>query len=152
MAGCHALGIGPGSSYLTDANGVVAKTYPAVSGKYLNCLLLPGNPAANGDLTFFVARPGIVYATPSVTSAPVGQVVPVNGSVQGGPYRCQVLLQRLYSGNQWRTVNSGAVRESGRFTLSAQPAYKGLISYRVYFPKCDMFQAGVSKTFTIRGT
>jgi len=144
--------MGPGYSNLTDTNGVVTKAYPASAAGYLNCLLLPGNPAANGWLSFFVARPGIVSAAPSKTSAPVGMIVPVNGSVAGAPDRCPVHLQRLYGATQWRTVGSSTVRQSGRFGLTAQPAYKGSIPYRVYFPKCDIFMAGLSKTFSIRGT
>ena len=61
-------------------------------------------------------------------------------------------LQRLYGASQWRTVGTGAVRASGRFTLNAQPAYKGLIPYRVNFPACRPYVAGFSKAFYIRGT
>jgi hypothetical protein len=36
--------------------------------------------------------------------------------------------------------------------FNAQPAYKGTIPYRVYFPACRSYVAGVSKAFSIRGT
>ncbi|MEU8227900.1 hypothetical protein [Kribbella sp. NPDC048915] len=140
------------STHLTDTNGVVTKAYPGGSWMPITCLLLPGNPTANGWLSFVPARPAIVSAAPSKTSAPVGTVVPVNGSVAGAPYKCPVHLQRLYGASQWRTVSSGAVRQSGRFTVSAQPAYRGLIPYRVYFPACRSYVAGAGKTFYIRGT
>ncbi|MEU4196750.1 hypothetical protein AB0E69_32935 [Kribbella sp. NPDC026611] len=145
--------MGPGYSNLTDTNGIVTKTYRAADAEFLNCLLLPGNPTANGGLGVFVARPGVVTATPSKTSATVGTIVPVNGVVQGAPQACKVYLQRLYGATQWKTVSpAGRIRAySGKFTLNAQPAYRGLIPYRVYFPRCYNFQAGVSKVFYIRG-
>ncbi|MGW6200194.1 hypothetical protein ACWF0M_28905 [Kribbella sp. NPDC055110] len=143
---------GPGYTHLTGTNGVVTKAYTANDAEWVNCLLLPGNPASVGGQGLVVARPGVVSASPSKTSAPVGTIVPVNGSVMGAPSACKVQLQRLYGASQWRTVGTGAIRSSGRFTLNAQPAYKGLIPYRVYFPKCYNFQAGVSRAFSIRGT
>ncbi len=137
--------------YKTDTNGIVTKSYTATDADALNCLQVPGKPYLINGLGLFVARPGIVSAVPSKTSAPVGSIVPVNGSVAGAPYRCAVVLQRLYGATQWRGVSASTVRQSGRFTVNAQPAYKGLIPYRVYFPTCDRFQAGVSKTFSVRG-
>ncbi|WP_134130026.1 hypothetical protein [Kribbella pratensis] len=144
---------GPGYTNLTNTSGVVTKSYPASDAQWVNCLLLPGNPSSIGGLGLGVARPGIVTATPSKTSAPVGTIVPVNGVVQGAPSACKVYLQRLYGATQWKTVSpAGSIRSySGKFTLNAQPAYKGLIPYRVYFPKCYNYQAGVSKVFYIRG-
>ncbi|NIK55381.1 hypothetical protein [Kribbella shirazensis] len=142
---------GPGYTHLTDTNGTVTKAYTSADAEAVNCLLLPGNPASIGGQGLVVARPGIVSATPSKTSAPVGTLVAVNGSVMGSPSACKVQLQRLYGASQWRTVGTGAIRQSGRFTVYAQPAYKGLIPYRVYFPKCYNYQAGVSKAFYIRG-
>jgi hypothetical protein len=143
--------MGPGYTNLTDLNGVVTKSYPASFADFVNCLLLPGNPSSNGGLGLVVARPGIVSATPSKTSAKVGTIVPVNGSVMGAPTSCKVNLQRLYGASQWRTVGTAGIRSSGRFTVNAQPAYKGLIPYRVWFPKCYNYQSGVSKVFSIRG-
>ena len=49
------------------------------------------------------------------------------------------------------SVEFGGVRTSGRFTVNAQPAYKGLIPYRVSFPACSSFVAALSKAFYIRG-
>jgi hypothetical protein len=144
---------GPGYSNLTDTNGVVLKSYSPAQGDYLNCLLLPGNPAAVGGLGLVVARPGVVSAVPSKTSAKVGTIVPVNGVVAGAPGNCSVYLQRLYGATQWRTVSPAAkIRyPTGKYTVNAQPAYKGLIPYRVYFPHCYRYQTGVSKVFYIRG-
>jgi len=140
-----------GPVYLTDTNGYVTKAYPATLANYGNCLLLPGNPAPVGGLNVVPNRPGIVTAVPSKTSAPVGTIVPVNGTVAGAP-SCAVNLQRLYGATAWRTVGTAKIRSSGRFTVNAQPAYKGYIPYRVYFPGCYNYKPGVSKTFTIRGT
>jgi hypothetical protein len=136
----------------TDTNGIVTRSYQAASADALNCLRLEGKPFAIHGLGLFVARPGIVSAVPSRTSAPVGTIVPVNGSVAGAPHNCKVWLQRLYGATQWRSVSSGSIRQSGRFTVNAQPAYRGLIPYRVYFPACYRYQAGSSKVFYIRGT
>jgi hypothetical protein len=135
----------------TDTNGIVTRSYKAASADWVNCLRLQGKPFDISGLGLVVARPGVVSATPSRTSARVGTIVPVNGSVLGAPYRCKVVLQRLYGATQWRGVNSALIRQSGRFTVNAQPAYKGLIPYRVYFPGCYQYQAGLSKVFSIRG-
>ena len=135
----------------TSTSGIVSKAYPASAADALVCLRIPGNQVEIASLRLFVARPGIVSAVPSKTSAPVGAIVPVTGNVLGAPAPCPVLLQRLYGASQWRGVSTGVVRTSGRFTVFAQPAYKGLIPYRVYFAACGRFQLGISKTFSIRG-
>jgi hypothetical protein len=142
---------GPGSLVRTDTNGIAIKSYTAAEGDFGNCLRIFGAPTDKAGLGLIVARPGIVSATPSKTSAPVGSVVPVNGSVAGAPSNCKVWLQRLYGATQWRSVSSAGIRTSGRFTVNAQPAYKGLIPYRVYLPACYRYQAGLSKVFYIRG-
>ncbi|MEV5960778.1 hypothetical protein AB0L70_03390 [Kribbella sp. NPDC051952] len=143
--------IGPYETDLSDANGVVTKLYGSSVANMSQCLMLPGDPGANGALTIFAPRPGIVAATPSKPSAPVGSLVPVNGSVAGAPWLCPVNLQRLYGATQWRTVGTSTVRTSGRFTLTAQPAYVGQIPYRVSLPACKNYRAGVSSTFYVRG-
>lgn len=145
--------IGPGYTHLTNVNGLVTESHTAAEADGLNCLLLPGNPAANGALALRVARPVVkptVTAVPSRTSAPVGTIVPVNGSVHTVESGCKVYLQRLYGATQWRTVSINAVRQSGRYTVNAQPAYKGSIPYRVYVPACSSI-ATFSKAFYIRG-
>ncbi|MFK4083418.1 hypothetical protein ACI2LF_04875 [Kribbella sp. NPDC020789] len=135
----------------TDTNGYVTKTYDGGSGEYLNCLQIPAQPSPSAFLSLFINRPGIVSATPSKTSAPVGTIVPVNGTVAGAPSNCSVNLQRLYGATAWRTVGTAKIRQSGRFTVNAQPAYRGFIPYRVSFPACYNYKAGVSKVFTIKG-
>ncbi|MFI7060017.1 hypothetical protein ACIBL3_03460 [Kribbella sp. NPDC050124] len=135
----------------TGTNGLVTKAYTAADAQWVNCLRITGKPTDIKGLGLGVARSTYVTAAPSKTSAPVGTVVPVNGSVGGAPSNCKVWLQRLYGATQWRSVSSNAVRLSGRFTVNAQPAYKGLIPYRVYFPACQNFQSVVSKVFYIRG-
>ncbi|GAA1573890.1 MULTISPECIES: hypothetical protein [Kribbella] len=143
---------GPGTTDVTDTNGIVTKTYPGSTYSPSNCLIVPGDPWVNASLAFTAARPAVVSATPSRTSAPVGTIVAVNGAVAGAPFNCWVQLQRLYGASQWRTVNVRRVRQSGRFTLEAQPAYRGTIPYRVSFPACAPYVAGLGKTFSIRGT
>ncbi len=140
-----------GDTQLTSTGGTVSKAYPASAAESLVCLRIPGNQAEVANVRLFVARPGVVSAVPSKTSAPVGAIVPVTGNVLGAPAPCPVLLQRLYGASQWRGVSTGVVRTSGRFTVTAQPAYKGLIPYRVYFAACGRYQLGISKVFYIRG-
>jgi hypothetical protein len=140
-----------GDVVLTSTAGIAVKAYPASAGQWVNCLRLQTVPFDIAGLGLIVARPAIVSATPSATSAKVGTTVPVNGNVLGAPYRCKVILQRLYGATQWRGVSVGAVRQSGRFTVYAQPTYRGLIPYRVYFPPCYNYVAGLSRVFYIRG-
>ncbi len=135
----------------TSPSGTVTKAYPASAAQSVNCLRIAGKPLDIDGLGVGISRPGIVSAVPSATSAKVGTIVPVNGNVLGAPSACKVTLQRLYGATQWRAVSTAAIRQSGRFTVSAQPAYKGLIPYRVYFPTCYNFHSGVSKVFYIRG-
>lgn len=148
--GCLAGSPGP-NDLRTSTAGLLTKAYPASAAVSLHCLRIRSNPLDIASVGAVVARPGIVSAVPSRTSAPVGTVVLVNGNVLGPPVGCLVHLQRLMGATQWRTVSSGSVRASGRFTVTAQPAYKGLIPYRVYFPTCHRYQAGLSRTFYIRG-
>jgi hypothetical protein len=139
-----------GSKY-TDAAGILVASFPAAAADYVSCVRVRGKFFDTIGTTFLVRRPGVVGATPSKTSAKVGTIVPVNGSVRDAPVGCAVALQRLYAGSQWRGVSTGTVRASGRFTVNAQPPYVGNVSYRVSLPTCGRYQAGVSKTFVIRG-
>lgn len=139
-----------GSKY-TDRSGILMASFPAAAAGNLTCVRVRGKDFDTLWTGWFPLRPGIVSATPSKTSAKVGTIVPVNGSVRGTPTGCAVVLQRLYAGSQWRAVSTGKVRSSGRFTVNAQPPYAGNVSYRVSLPTCKVFQAGVSKTFVIRG-
>ncbi|MBB5981870.1 hypothetical protein [Kribbella solani] len=138
--------------YRTGTNGVITKAYTANDAGALNCAHIMADPYYIVGQWLFPARPTAVAAAPTKTSAPVGTVVPVNGSVAYMTGACPVQLQRLYGRTAWRTVSNGKVRQSGRFTVNAQPSYKGVITYRVYVPACQPFVAGVSKSFSIRGT
>jgi hypothetical protein len=139
-------------SRLTDTAGVLITSMPADAANWLNCVRVRGRFFDTIGHFFFPLRPGIVAAIPSKTSVPVSTLVPVNGSVAGAPYRCPVLLQRLHGRTAWRLANQSTVRQSGRFTVVAQPPNLGNNSYRVYFPTCNRFQAGYSRTFAIQGT
>jgi hypothetical protein len=143
---------GAGSSGRTDTAGVLYTSFPVDAANYSNCVRVVGDVFDTIGLFFLPLRPGIVGAAPSKTSLPVNTVVPVNGTVAGAPGFCPVLLQRLYGRTAWRPASQGIVRQSGRFTVRAQPPYRGNNTYRVYFPTCKRFQAGVSKPFVIRGT
>ncbi len=140
-----------GDRYLTNTAGIAERTYPAAAGDALNCVRLRGRAFDTAGLGWSVSRPGLVGATPSRTSAPVGTVVPVNGTVAGAPSNCAVVLQRLSGATAWRGVSQDVVRQSGRFTVLAQPPYAGNVIYRVYLPTCGRYQAGYSKSFVIRG-
>jgi len=62
-----------GDSPLTSTSGTVTKAYPASAGDALLCLRIHGARIWDiAALHLFVARPGIVSAVPSKTSAPVG--------------------------------------------------------------------------------
>jgi hypothetical protein len=139
-----------GSKY-TDAAGILVASFPAAAADFLTCVRVRGKDFDTLRTGWWVLRPGIVSAAPSKTSAKVGTIVPVNGTVRGLSFDCAVVLQRRYAGSQWRGVSTAKVRRSGRFTLNAQPPYAGNVSYRVSLPTCKVFQAGVSKTFVIRG-
>ncbi len=141
-----------GPSYTTNTAGVVEVTLPASLAQYLNCVRLSGPAFDIIGVGWHNLRPGIVGAVPSKTSVKVGTIVPVNGTVAGAPQSCPVELQRLMGATQWRGVSKDVVRASGRFTVLAQPPYVGNVVYRVSLPTCHEFQAGVSKTFVIRGT
>ncbi|MEV8377369.1 hypothetical protein AB0P21_31810 [Kribbella sp. NPDC056861] len=136
---------------LTDTAGIAQKAYQGGLADVPNCVRLRNGAFDKLTLTLTPARPGIVAATPAATSARVGAIVDVNGSVRGAPAGCGVTLQRLYGASQWRGVSASSVRTSGRFTLKAQPPYVGNLAYRVSFPTCGRFQAGLSATFAIRG-
>jgi hypothetical protein len=140
-----------GDRYLTNTAGIVERTYSAAAAEFLNCVRLRSPGLDILSLSWYVLRPGVVGATPTRTSAPVGTVVPVKGTVGGAPQTCPVILQRLLGATQWRTVSEGKVTSSGRFTVLAQPPFAGNVVYRVSFPVCHQFQAGVSKSFVIRG-
>jgi hypothetical protein len=142
-----------GSAFeITDSAGIAQRSYEGSLADVPNCVRLRNGAFDKLILTLTPARPGIVAATPAATSAQVGAIVDVNGSVRGAPAGCVVTLQRLYGASQWRGVSAGSVRTSGRFTVKARPPYAGSLAYRVSFPTCGRFQAGLSNTFAIRGT
>ncbi|MFB6720535.1 hypothetical protein ACFCV3_10260 [Kribbella sp. NPDC056345] len=146
----------PSESVLTDTSGNYVRSFAAnKNGDWTSCLAIPGKPTKIAYLETPVKRPAAISAAPSKTSAPVGTIVPVNGTVISGA-GCAVVLQRLYGATAWREVGSGKVRDSERFTLNAQPPYKGTIYYRAYLPASAFCSSdkvpGPSNTFTIRGT
>ncbi|MFC9687024.1 hypothetical protein ACFTSF_00670 [Kribbella sp. NPDC056951] len=142
--------VGGAGSVLTDTNGVILNK--TVSDDAIHCLLIPGSQAPIGGTSILLRHPGVVTAVPSRTSAPVGTIVPVNGVVKVAPLYCPVNLQRLYGATAWRTVSTVKTDSRKRYTLKAQPAYKGRIPYRVQFPTCSNYVTAVSPTFWIIGT
>lgn len=141
-----------GSKY-TNTAGLLVTNFEGLGGDVNHCVRVRGKYVDQLAFHFYPLRPGIVTAAPAKPSAPVGEVVLVNGSVKGGYSQTPrpVTLQRLY-GSVWRGVSSATVRQSGRITLTAQPPYVGNVTYRVYLPTFGHYQAGASKTFVIRGT
>ncbi|MFK4082777.1 hypothetical protein ACI2LF_01595 [Kribbella sp. NPDC020789] len=139
---------------VSDTSGNVLLSHAAQPyGDVTSCLRIPGKPGWISRLSTPIWRPAAITAAPSKTSAPVGTIVPVNGTVFAGA-NCQVVLQRLYGASAWRAVGSGKVRTSDRFTLNAQPPYKGNVYYRVYLPGTGCYHKvpGTTKPFVIRGT
>ncbi len=142
--------VGGAGTVLTDTNGVILNK--TVSDDAIHCLLIPGSQAPIGGMSILLRHPGVVTAVPSKTSAPVGTIVPVNGVVKVAPLYCPVNLQRLYGATAWRTVGTVKTDSRKRYTLKAQPAYRGKIPYRVQFPTCSNYVTAVSPTFWITGT
>jgi hypothetical protein len=137
---------------LSNTAGVVELTFPADAAYYTNCAWLSSPGSDILSLNWSVVRLVKIAAAPSKTSAPVGTIVPVNGTVNGPVSGCPVELQRLRGATQWRGVSEDSVRRSGRFTVLAQPPTVGNVVYRASFPKCQNFQAVVSKSFVIHGS
>lgn len=137
--------------FRTGTNGIIVKSYTATDAGALNCAGILADPYLITARALFAARPSVFTATPARTSAPVGTVVNVNGTFANMIGSVPIQLQRLYGRTQWRTVSSAWVRQSGRFTLTAQPSYKGLIPYRVYFAGYQPYVPAIGKTFTIKG-
>jgi len=144
----------------TDIRGYYRQTLPAgqmydfVYCAWVPAANAPGQPstrigghAANVTYQYKYA----VTAAPAAASVPAGTNVEVNGHINPPTQRKTVHLQRLY-GTEWRTVNSGATRPSGRFTILATPPGVGLYRYRVYAPGQTGITGNTSATFTIRGT
>ncbi len=140
----------PGS--LTSTAGIAQTSYEGALADVSNCIRLRNGAFDKLILTILVARPAIVAAVPAKTSVPVNTVVAVNGSVAGAPTACPVTLRRWHSSGVWVNASHAAVRPSGRFTLTAQPPYRGSNTYRVDFAVCGRYQAGSSKSFVIRGS
>ncbi len=149
-AWCKQMGYPP--QQLTNTAGIAEKSYDRSMADGPNCIRLRNGAFDKLSLTLTPARPGILSATPAATSARVGTTVDVNGSVLGAPVACVVNLQRLYGATQWRNVSTTTVRTSGRYTAKAQPPSVGTFIYRASLPTCGRFQAGVSRSFLIRGT
>lgn len=162
-------GIGDGSTRLehlatTNSNGYFAIASSRDNPMYLQCLGVYGTPRNNPDgfavfvwfaETWFHYVPG-VSAAPASSQVPHGTLDQVNGAVIGTTH-CPIDLQRLHGATAWRRVNTGYVRTSGRFTLTAQPPSVGRFIYRGYYPaRCltgpQLQDAASSKPFTITGT
>lgn len=141
----------PGPLIKTDAAGNYIKSYLASDAEALNCFVRYTDPYPSLGAGADFGRLGGVSGVPAKTSAKVGTNVAVNGSAAGPPRFCPINLQRLYGKTAWRTVNSAGVRVSGRYTLTATPAYRGKIPYRVELPACNQFVTSTSKPFTITG-
>jgi len=156
---------GAAATRTTDAGGRASWSM-RMGGTWLLCAWAPLPGTANHPLDY--ARPsyGVAVAhgtfgvrlTASVRTATVraGRSTPVTGSVltaldtraQAGAARTAVRLQRLV-GRTWRTVNSGQVRTSGRYTLTATPPARGRHAYRVWFPTSSGYAGTVSRTLWI---
>ncbi|HEY5629935.1 MAG TPA: hypothetical protein VIR16_10525, partial [Candidatus Limnocylindrales bacterium] len=111
---------------------------------YSNCIWVPGRDwgGRNSRVIYVTGRtiPVLlrtwVSAAPAATRVAVGTTVAITGSVGGPPYDCPIALQRLYGSTAWRTVDTGIVRMSGRYTLHARPSVVGANRYRVLLPRC----------------
>lgn len=122
----------------------------------VNCVIVVGPASAGAPVitsrSFFVTLSTWVSAAPALTRAPIGRIVPVTGSVGGPASFCPIQLQRLRGSTVWRAVSNAKVRESGRFTLTAQPSVRGPNIYRVLMPLCGSFLAARTGPWIISGT
>jgi hypothetical protein len=146
----------------TDAAGNYQRTVPANQAEFLHCVWVAGQPgsAAPGfenrtiiaiDSQFVRYQKFAVSAVPAASSVPAGTNVDVNGNVT--PVKPNKVLQlQRYAGGTWKTVNTGRVRTSGRYTIVATPSGKATYSYRVYAPGDAETVGSLSKRFTITGT
>ena len=158
-------GEGPGAFLslrtVTNANGYYALPIRTGVGG-LQCIGLVSTPESNPDKLsvypwfrqFSVRYLPSVSAAPSARSVPALTIVAVNGHVVGGHSRCPIELQRLHGSTAWRTVSTAKLRDSLRFTLSAQPPGAGRFIYRAYYPQCsNPYQVAASSSrFTITAT
>lgn len=97
-------------------------------------------------------KPLPLRARPATSSVRAGRVVRITGSsVSRGAEGVRVQLQRQYSCNTWRTVNSGVIRTGGAFTLAAQPPRTGTNTYRVQVAPQGPWARSTSRPFVIRG-
>jgi hypothetical protein len=125
----------------------------------LQCIGIVGKPERNPDGLnvfvwfhhFWVRYLPSVSATPRATVVPAGSIDAVDGRVLAGTRGCTVALQRLHGSTAWRTVSTARLRDSLRFTLTAQPPSAGRFIYRAYYSRCadpDQYAAS-SPRFTI---
>jgi hypothetical protein len=153
-----------GASARSDAAGHFAITQSAGSVELydLNCVVTlysvvdQFNPQFYTNQGFQPRLLAAVTAVPSQTTVRVGTIVPVNGTVTGFSAQCPLALQRLHGATAWRTVSTGYVRTSGRYTVLAQPPNRGYNIYRTYMPACTLvfvdFAPATSRAFAITGT
>ena len=94
----------------------------------------------------------VVTAAPVSTSVGGGTDVRVDGTLLPRTGGKEVELQRLYGGDDWRTVNRGATDAESRIRLVATPPGTGTYSYRVFAPAQPHRAAAFSEVFQIRGT
>ena len=155
-----------GPSAKSDATGhfVMTRRADGFSFYSFNCVVTlyatgqPFNPGYYTLQEFMTLLLAAVTAVPSQTTVRVGTIVPVNGTVTGMPAQCALALQRLHGATVWRTVSTGHVRTSGRYTLLAQPPNRGVNIYRTYMGACAVpgqgtqFAPATSRPFAITGT
>jgi hypothetical protein len=128
----------PVNDIVTNADGYYGRRFTnALLGLYCVRLLTPAPPGR--DPGFAVIRNGsptvqyLVSAAAERTPIPLGTSVAINGNVLPNAAGKSVRLERLTAG-QWRQVNTGPVRASGRYTVLATPPTAGNHRYRVHLP------------------
>jgi len=147
----------------TNAAGIFRRTVPGTQTQFQHCAWVPGLAEVNAppgflnptmiayDAQSVRARRFTVGAAPAKAAVAAGTNVDVNGVVTPVKPSKTLQLQRL-SGATWKTVNTGTVRSSGRYTIVATPPGRATYAYRVYAPGDADTVGATSKAFTIRGT
>jgi hypothetical protein len=146
---------GRAGTVTTNAKGTITTHVPSVwdGDAYVAQVIGPVNPGqfltviSYADI--FLKIKYVISAAPAARTVTARTNVDVTGHLYPAVQRKALHLQRLY-GRTWRTVNDGATRSSGRYTLVATPP-KGLSYYRVYVPGDADSAGNTSATFTITG-
>ncbi len=94
-------------------------------------------------------RQAAVSARPSTVSIATGRSFTVDGRAWEVPEQHRVAIQKLRGSTQWRTVATGPVRASGRYTVAVPTSVRGRGVYRAYVAGGRTWTAAASSVLTV---